>query len=127
MRIPTEYMLNNVVSILILYQLVRGGVELLEDSLRLLGSAVLEYALYDAASVRMGAQRIDLPGERADDELKSPRLHALDTLLDYVIAILILDAFQYVTVELANDFLLLLRPDGFQGFLNNPTAVHLQS
>lgn len=83
--------------------------QLLQDALRLLGRAVLQDALYHSTAVRVSAQRVHLPGERANDELQCPWLDALDALLHHVISILILDALQYVPVELPHDLLLLLR------------------
>lgn len=44
-----------------------------------------------------------------------------------VVAILVLDALEHVSVELAHHLLLLLGRDGFQRLLDHSTTVHLQS
>lgn len=64
-----------------LYELVGVGVQLGQHGRRLVGRAVLQDALDDAAAVWVRRQRVHLPGERVDDELQSARLHALDALL----------------------------------------------
>lgn len=119
-------MLNDVIAVLILNELVGGGVKLLQDALRLLGSAVLENTLDDAATVGMRAQCEHLAGERAYDELQRSRLDAFDALLNDVIPVLILDALQDMPVQFAHDLLLLLRADRLQCLLYDSAAVHLK-
>ena len=53
-------MLDDVVAVLVLQQLVRVLVQLLEDGRRLLRLAVLEDALDHAAAVRVRRQRVHL-------------------------------------------------------------------
>ena len=122
----TKYVLDNVVAVLILYELVGGRVELLKYALRLLGRAMFENALDDSAAVRMGAQRVHLAGKGADDKLKGTWLHALDALLYDMITILVFHALENVAIEFTHDLLLLLRSDRLQRFLNDSAAIHLQ-
>lgn len=64
-----------------LYELVGVRVQLGQHGRRLLGRAVLQDPLDDAAAVRVRGQRVHLPRERVDYELQRRRLHALNTLL----------------------------------------------
>lgn len=64
-----------------LYELVGVRVQLAEDGCSLLRCAVLEDALDYAATVRVSRQRVHLPHERVDYELKRRWLHALNTFL----------------------------------------------
>lgn len=87
---------------------------------------MLQYALDDAAAVGVRAQSVHLPLEGVDDELQRMRLHALDALLHHVVAILVLDALEHVSVQFAHHLLLLLCRDGLQRFLDHAAPVHLQ-
>lgn len=62
-------MLNDVIAVLILDELFCVHVQFIEDRRCLFGWAVLEDSLYDAATVGMCAQSVDLPVEGVDDEL----------------------------------------------------------
>lgn len=64
-----------------LYELVGVRMQLGQHGRGLVGRAVLEDALDDAAAVRVRGQCVHLPRERVDDELQRRRLHALDALL----------------------------------------------
>ncbi len=126
-RFPVlKHVLNDVISVLVLQQLRRALVQLVQYGQHLFGSAVLQDALDHAATVRVRGQAIHLTLERTDDELEIGRLHALDALLDDVIAVLILDALEDVALEFGDDQLLLIEGDALQGLLDHTTAVHLQ-
>ena len=96
---PVEDVLHHVVAVLVLDQGLDVCVELLQDGGGLLGRAVLQDPLDHPAPVRVGRQVEHLPCERVDDELESARLHGLDTLLDNVVAILVLHTFQNISIE----------------------------
>lgn len=64
--------------------------------------------------------------ESVDDELQGVRVDTLDTLLDDMVTVLVLNAFENMTVQLPYDFHLLFSADALQRFLNDPAAVHLQ-
>lgn len=64
-----------------LYELVGVRVQLGQHGRGLVGRAVLQDALDDAAAVRVRGQRVHLPRERVDYELQRRRLHALYALL----------------------------------------------
>lgn len=122
----TEYVLDNVITILILNELISSSVQLLKDTLSLFRGAMLENTLDHSTSVGVGAQGVDLPCECADHKLQSPRFDALDALLHHVVPVLIFDALQNVSVQFSDDLLLLFWPDRFESLLNHSTAVHLQ-
>lgn len=54
------------------------------------------------------------------------RRHALDALLDHMVAVLVANAFHDVVAELAHDRGLLLDVDDFQCLLDDAAAVDLQ-
>lgn len=62
----------------------------------------------------------------ANDEIQGVRIDAFDTFLHDVVTVLILDTLQDVTVELFDDFNLLIARYRFQRFLNDAATVHLQ-
>ena len=64
--------------------------------------------------------------ERCDDEVEVGRVDALDALLDHVVAVLVLDALEHVSLQLGNDDLLLRARDALQGLLDHSAPVHLQ-
>lgn len=57
--------------------------------------------------------KTNLSLESIYDELKSVRINTLDAFLDNVVAILILDTFQDMTIKLTHNFYLVLPGDGF--------------
>ena len=61
-----------------------------------------------------------------DGDYLSGRLDAFNTLLDDMVAVLILDAAHDVALDLLGNHTLLLQGQHFQGFLNDSTAIHLQ-
>lgn len=121
-----EHMLNHIVAVLILHEAFGVLVQLLEYRLGLLAIAMLEYTLYDTTSVRMRGQVHDLLEHVVHNEIDGFRVAALDALLNHVIAVLIFDALDHVTLELACHLNLRLRADRLERFLYHSTAVHLQ-
>jgi len=61
--------------------------------------AMLKHTLNDAAAVWMSSQALDLASECIDDELYVFCGYALDSFLDDVIAILILDTLEDLILE----------------------------
>lgn len=116
-----QHVLYDVVAVLVLYQLVRVVVQLLEDGLGLFPGTVLQDALDHSAAVGVRRQLVDLrmrlirnwnceetrgtylSPERADDELQVVGVDTFDTLLHHVVAVLILDALQHVSVQLLHN------------------------
>lgn len=119
-------MLNNVVSVLILNKLLRVRVQFRQNWRGLLSSAMLQNALNNSASIGMCAERINLTSKSVYNELQSDRLYAFDAFLHDMISILILDAFQYMSIQLSHNFLLLSTRDALQSFLDHSATIHLQ-
>ena len=94
-----DYMLGHVVAVLVLDKGKSAGVQLSQNRCLGILVAVFQHALDHAASVRMGCQGLHLAVERLDDELDVFGRHPLDRLLDDVVAVLVLDALQHVTIE----------------------------
>ena len=67
-----------------------------------------------------------MSSEGVNDELEKPGVHALDALLDHVVAVLVLDALEDVALELGDDDLLLVHAYRLQRLLDHPTPVHLE-
>ena len=97
-------MLHHVVPVLVLDQSLDVSVELLQDRGGLLPRAVLQDPLDDPAAVGVGGQVVHLAAEGINDELESAGLHGLDTLLDDVVAILVLHTLQHVPVKFLREY-----------------------
>lgn len=54
------------------------------------------------------------------------RINTFDAFLNYMVSVLILDTFKYVTFQFTYDFLLHVWPNRFQCLLNHSTTVHLK-
>jgi len=54
------------------------------------------------------------------------RIDAFDAFLNYVVAILVLYTFENMPIQLPNNFLLQICPDGFQSLLDDTATVHLE-
>ena len=67
-----------------------------------------------------------LASKGINDKLEALRGDSLDTLLDDMVAILVFDALEHISLQFGNYELLLIQRDTFQRFLNHPTAIHLQ-
>ena len=136
-------MLCHVVAVLVYDECVRAGVKFLEDGSLCLALAVLKHPLDDSTAIRMGRQAMNLTSEGIDDELDMLRWNSLDGFLNYVVAILVLDAFQDVHVELFDQSGLLVDQDMLKCLywsvmrmtghshrstylLHHPATIHLQ-
>lgn len=61
---------------------------------------VFEHALYDSTSIRVGCQALNLAGECVQDELDMLGGYSFDGFLDYMVSVLIFDAFEHIMLEL---------------------------
>lgn len=122
----TQNMLNDIVSVLILNQILGVCMQFGKNWCGLFGGAVLENSLDDTASIRMCAECVHLTRECGDDELKCDGFDAFNTFLYHMISILILNTFQYMSVQFTNNLLLLLRWNAFECLLNDTATIHLQ-
>lgn len=86
-------MLDNIVSKLILNQLIGVLMQLSQNGRRLFRGAMLQNALDNSASIWVRGEVIDLVGERRNDELQRVRIDAFDAFLNHVITVLVFDAF----------------------------------
>ena len=62
--------------------------------------AVLQDSLNDSTTIRMGCENVDLSSESFDDELNVLSWHTFDSLLHDVVAVLVLDTFQNIDLQL---------------------------
>mmetsp|Transcript_17494 Transcript_17494/g.47927 ORF Transcript_17494/g.47927 Transcript_17494/m.47927 type:complete len:212 (+) Transcript_17494:516-1151(+) len=100
--------------------------ELLQQRRDLLRGAILDQPLDDPAAVAVLRHPAGLLLEGLHDEVDPVRGQPLDTLLDHVVPMLILDALNHVAFELTDEQHLLLDRHGVQRFLDDAAAVHLQ-
>lgn len=118
-------MLYHIIAILILNEVLGVRVQFGKNGRCLFSGAMLKNALNHPTSIWMGAQGVHLAGKCVYNELECTGLNAFDAFLYDMVAILIFDTFQNVTVELAHNFLLLIGRNAFEGLLNDPATVHL--
>lgn len=122
-----ENVLDDIVSKLIIGELVDISHDCVQDGPCLVVSAILKNPLYDSASVGVQTELADSLGlvkHRVDDELDRLLRHLLDAFLDHMVAILIIDTVKHCILQLLYEELLLIESDHFEGLLHNPTAVH---
>ena len=62
--------------------------------------AVLQDSLNDSTTIRMGGENVDLSSESFDDELNVLSWHTFDSFLHDVVAVLVLDTFQNIDLQL---------------------------
>ena len=76
--------------------------------------AILQHALYDPAAILVGRQLLNVAGERVDDELDVFGRNPLESFLNHMVSILILDAFEDIVLKFPNQLRLLVGQDVFQ-------------
>ena len=108
-------MLSDIVTILIGDQHGSTLVKLLQDRGLILIGAEFKHALNDTASIWMCGKSMDLSLEGLNDELNVLGWNSLDGLLNYVVAILVLDAFQDIWLEFSHKLSLLVGKNVLQG------------
>ena len=86
--------------------------------------AVLQHALYNPAAILVGRQLLNVTGERVDDKLYVFRRNSLESLLDHMISILILDTFEDVVLKFSNELRLLIGQNVFQSLPRLVTDTH---
>jgi hypothetical protein len=84
-------------------------VEFLENSSLIVWFAVLQDPLNNPAAVRMSSKDVDLAPEGIDDELYVFSRYTLDSLLNNMVSILILDTLENISLQLFNELSLLVR------------------
>lgn len=99
--------------------------QLVEKRPGLLIRHVLEAALEDAATERMGREVVHTSAERSN-EVESFGSHTLDELLDDMVAVGIEHTLERVALELLDKRRLLLGRDVLNRLLHNAAAVHLE-
>lgn len=80
--------------------------------------AVLQHALYDPAAVLVGRQFLNVTSKGTNDELYMCSWYSLESFLDHMVPILILDAFENVVLKFSNQLRLLVGQDMFQSLRN---------
>ena len=76
--------------------------------------AVLQHALYDPTAKLVGRQLLNVTSEGVNDELDMVRGYSLESFLDHMVPVLILDAFEDVVLKLSDQLRLLVGQDVFQ-------------
>lgn len=101
-------MLRHIVPVLVLDKCIGTDVEFLQERSLCSLVAVLEHSLDHATPVRMSGKSMDLTVECLNDELYMFGRDPLDSLLDYVISVLIFDTFQNMAIQFFDQCCLLL-------------------
>lgn len=105
---------TNVVAVLILDEVVGADVEFGEDACLGFLVAVLQHSLDYPTSIWMCRQRVNLSVEGIDNELDMLSWNPLDSLLDNVVSVLVLDAGEDMSIKLFNELSLLVHKDMFE-------------
>lgn len=91
--------LRHVVSVLILDKCIGADVKFLQKRSLCSLVAVFEHSLDHAATIRMRGKSMDLTVECLDDKLYMLSRNPFNSLLDYVVSVLIFDAFQDMAIQ----------------------------
>lgn len=110
-----DNVLGNVVAVLVRNELRSFCVQLLENKSPCWLFTMLEHSLDNAASIRVDRETADTALESLDDELYMLHRDTLNSFLNDVVAILVLDAFQDIFLKLFHQQRLLVSQDVFQG------------
>ena len=86
--------------------------------------AILQHALNNPAAILVGRQLLNVTGEGIDDKLDMFRRNSLESLLDHMISVLILDAFENVVLKFSNQLGLLISQNVFQSLPRLVTGRH---
>jgi hypothetical protein len=89
-----DYMLSDIIAVLIHNETGCAGVKFFENVRMSRLRAVFEKSLDDATAVGVRCQWLNLTRECVDDEANVFRGDAFNRLLNYVVAILVLDALE---------------------------------
>jgi hypothetical protein len=89
-------------------------VELLENSDLIMRFAVLQNALDNTAAIRMSGKDMNLASEGVNNELDMLSWNAFNSLLHYVVSVLVLHALENIGLELFHEFGLLISKDMFK-------------
>ena len=116
-------MLSHIVAILIHNERRGTCMKFLEDSRSSRLFTVFEHPLNDSAAIGVSRQNLHLTSEGVDNELDVLSGYSFNGFLDYVVAILVLDAFQHIVFELFDQLSLLIGKDMFESL---PTSAQLQ-
>lgn len=107
-------MLSHIISVLISDEHRSTLMKLFKNSSLVVGFAVFQYSLNDSASIWMSCQDVNLAPESFNDELDMLGRDSLDSLLNNMVAVLILDTLENISLKLFDEFCLLIRKDMFQ-------------
>mmetsp|Transcript_41296 Transcript_41296/g.109365 ORF Transcript_41296/g.109365 Transcript_41296/m.109365 type:complete len:303 (-) Transcript_41296:32-940(-) len=121
-----QCMLHHIVPVLVAGQFHAASQHLVKERGDLHGRAVFDEPLDDPASITMLGHPAHLSVESLHDEINFVGGQSLYALLYHVIPMLVLDAFENVSSQLANQQHLLLDRDRVQSFLDDTAPVHLQ-
>lgn len=76
---------------------------------------MFQHTLNNPTAIRMCCQTMYLSGESVNDELDMFCRHSLDSLLNNMIAVLVLDTFEHMIFQLFDQESLLIGKDVLQG------------
>lgn len=91
-------MLDYIISILILHELLRVLVKLLQDREGLVGETVFQDPLDHPTAIWVRRQSKHLPLECIDDELQRLGLYTFNALLNHMVAILVFHTLQDMAI-----------------------------
>lgn len=103
-----QNMLNDIVSVLVLNEVHREAVELIEERVGNMIRTVLKNTLNDTAAVRVSCEGKDLALEGTDNESDSLDWDPLNGLLNDMVSVLVFDTFQNVSFKFHDDRCLLV-------------------
>ena len=90
--------LHHIVTVLVDDQRRSWGVDFLKHCRASVLLAILQHALYDPAAILVGRQFLNVTSEGVDDELDMFSGYSLESFLDHMVPILILDTFEDVVL-----------------------------
>lgn len=97
--------------------------QLLQNSGLITGFAILQYPLYDSATIGMRGENVHLAPESFDDELDVLRWYSFDGFLHDVISVLIFDTLEDIGLEFCDEFGLLVGEDIFQSLYRSALII----
>lgn len=123
--LPTvlDDVLGDIVTVLVDNQVGSADMKLVKDVRLGRLVTVFQHALDDPTAVWMRRQMVYLVGKGVDDERNVLSRDPLDSLLNHMITVLVLDAFQNLVLELLDQAGLLIDQDVLEGLTNLVSAL----
>lgn len=117
-------MLDDVITELVLSQIVQVAKNLINDLSWLFVSAVFEDSLNNSASVSVHTKFQSVISHRLNDKFNCLKRHLFNTFLNNVVTILVVNTVQHSVFQFRNQKLLLVKRYDLKSFLHYTTAIH---